>query len=207
MEIDGHDNLGRGCRVPFTVLRDCVDGCFQAHKGHATPTWSEPKNLWASLRTAEQRHLLVNRRKTSPTAMGRTSPFSFARATRLAPAKCIDSERGPLPLAKMLTTDSNACRAAPCSAPQTASSKCWARRPEGPGAEDLENACRKMRISSAGIRQPPRVSQWRGTSLRSCQNHPARDVEGATVHTTNAVRQQKCSRCECALLHGHDHWC
>ena len=85
--------------------------------------------------------------------MGRTSPFSFARATRLAPAKCIDSERGPLPLAKMLTTDSNACRAAPCSAPQTASSKCWARRPEGHGAEDLENACRHLRISSAGIRQ------------------------------------------------------
>ena len=128
-------------------------------KGMPRPLGANQKNLWASLRTAEQRHLLVNRRKTSPTAMGRTSPFSFARATKLAPAKCIDSERGPLPLAKMLTTDSNACRAAPCSAPQTASSKCWARRPEGPGAEDLENACRHLRISSAGIRQSITLEQ------------------------------------------------
>ena len=34
----------------------------------------------------------------------------------------------------------------------------------------------------------PRASQWRGTSLRSCQNHPAHVVEGAKVHTTDAVR-------------------
>ena len=94
-------------------------------KGHATPTWSEPKNLWAALRTAERRHVLVNRRQTIPTAMGHTSPFASARATRLAPDKCIDSERWPL-LAKLLTTVSNACRATSCSTPQTASSKCWA---------------------------------------------------------------------------------
>ena len=42
VENDGHAKLEHGCRVPVTVLRDCVDGCFQTQGAcHAHMKWTK----------------------------------------------------------------------------------------------------------------------------------------------------------------------
>ena len=105
-----------------------------APPGVVTPSWTGA-NCWrASSRTTSIRHFAVRRRKISPTAMGRTPPLCFGRATKLAPARLGATESQACPWARMFTTPQSCWRKASVEPAAQASRRCWTRRPEGPGA-------------------------------------------------------------------------
>ena len=116
--------------------------------GTATPSLTGAKNCRASSFTVSIKHLAVKRRKTSPTAIGRTPPVGLGRATRLAPAKLGATAGQAFPCASKLTTPQSCWRKASVEPAAQASRKCWTR-PEGPGAVS-GGKLRKARATRSG---------------------------------------------------------
>ena len=102
---------------------------FSAPAGTATPTCAGQKKSRAPSRTASRRHFPVKRRRSSPTAIGRSPPFGLGTATRRAPARKGATALQASPRASKLTK-AVSCSTSPVDDPgRQASSKCWTRKP------------------------------------------------------------------------------
>ena len=104
---------------------------------------------------ASIKHLAVNRRRISPTAMGRTPPAGLGSATRLAPARLGATAGQAWPCASKLTTPQSCCSKASADPAAQASRRCWTRRPDGPAAVSagkLRNALAMASGTSTGAK-------------------------------------------------------
>ena len=119
-------------------------------------------------RAVRARHFDTNRRRTSPTAIGRRRPFFFVQASKVAPQRCGRIEGGVWPEASKLT---NLVRAESISRALSGdghimASRTWlGRRPEGPRAEPLGNDLTPFLIADSGSvrgRAPNRAGGWQG---------------------------------------------
>ena len=128
------------------------------------------------------RHLPAKRRKTSPTAIGRTPPCGLGGATRPAPADRSNLRTG-LSLCSRLTKPAKcSCRllAAPGG---PASRKCCARRPHGPGA-----LSQLLQGNLIGQREGINVHRWHGLDrVQSPQRRDAFRSVGAEAGSKKGV--------------------
>jgi hypothetical protein len=113
------------------------------------PTCAGQKNDPASLRTRLMRHLPARRRRSSPTAMGRTPPLGLGKATKPAPASTGATLGGARPWISKLTTAARCATTLSLHPVTQASRRCCMRRPVGPGAVS-EGKARKHRATSSG---------------------------------------------------------
>eukprot|EP00731_Ephydatia_muelleri_P017724 Em0010g822a len=89
------------------------------------------------------RHLLVNLRNTSPTAIGRISfPTGFFRAITVAPARYSAISGRALPEANLFITALSADNNEDGKEASEASNKCCTRKPEGPQEVSFGNESR-----------------------------------------------------------------
>ena len=150
---------------------------FSAPAKTATPTCAGQKKSRAASRTASTNHLPVRRRRSSPTAMGRSPPFGFGTATRRAPVRNGATAAQASPRASKLTR-AVSCASRPADDPgRQASSKSWTRRPEGPGAETAGD--------SVSCDLPSR------REVRQCRRGSSSGVQGTQLVSSSAVSAHK----------------
>ena len=132
------------------LLQYCATAWMAASalKAQPTPTCKGSRYSAAFSRALVQAHLLAKRRKTSPTAIGRTSPPSFLSAWRDAPAMKGAMLAGTRPASRVFKASVRASRAGLWLGAFTPSSRCYGRRQEGPPLEPFGKPPRAFKTSS-----------------------------------------------------------
>ena len=127
---------------------------LSAPRGTPTPTCSGVRRPAASGWYRAMRSFPANRRRVSPTAMGRTPPPFFPNGIRRAPASAERHAGESRPQAKSLQTRANSCNRRRYAAVGRSHFRCWGIRPEKPPAEPGAKD-RKASLTSSTVKSSP----------------------------------------------------
>ena len=160
MAQSGPGRLWMTCRRPCAMREHAF--------GTATPSWCG-RSLRSSDFTSSvwRRTFPTNRRRTSPIAMGRTPSSFFFKGIRRPQQRAGAWAAGKSPEAPMATNDPKRDnRDAACAEDfWISSTRCWGRRPDGPGADPLgkDKIADAVRSAQGVASSNPGGSSGRGT--------------------------------------------